>query len=459
MTLVHPLLGAIGFAASVVLFGLAMINEMVTRKSFARSSAAWVESQHRFESLLRNVEAISAMGMLPGVARLLQKDQADATAAQIVAAGRGSAVQSLARFVRLFAQVIVMACAAWLVIMRDVSPAAIFATTILLGRSLGPVEGAIGTWKAVTGVRLGYARMRKIMAAAPQPGKIMQLPRPNGQLSVEQVTFTPAGTDISAVRRLSFVVNPGEIVGVVGPSGAGKSTLGRLIAGTIAPTSGHVRLDCADVGIWLASGGHSYLGYLPQDIELFGGTVRDNIARLQETSPEEVIAAAAMVGLHDTIMRLPNGYETDIGEGGMRLSGGQRQRLGLARAFFGHPRLIVLDEPNASLDAEGEDALRKAIHEMRERGSTIVIIAQRLGILNQADKILVLDRARMDAFGNRRDIAGKIKGGRTSLPARQPQVITGKKSARQPREDGVNKPAPKAANGTAAKEEVEWLAP
>lgn len=457
MVLVHPLLGAIGFAASVVLFGLAILNEMVTRKPLARSSAAWVESQHRFESLLRNVEAISAMGMLPGVARLLQRDQTDATAAQIVAAGRGSTVQAVARFIRLFAQVIVMSCAAWLVIMHDVSPAAIFATTILLGRSLGPVEGAIGTWKAVTGVRLGYSRMRKIMAAAPPSSKAMPLPRPSGQLSVEQVTFTPAGTDVPAVRRLSFAVNPGEILGIVGASGAGKSTLGRLIAGTIAPTSGHVRLDRADIGIWLASGGHRYMGYLPQDIELFGGTVRDNIARLQETSPEEVIAAAGMVGLHETIMQLPNGYETDIGERGMRLSGGQRQRLGLARAFFGYPRLIVLDEPNASLDAEGEDALRQAVREMRERGSTIVIIAQRFGILNQADKILVLDRGKMDAFGDRGDIAGKIKDGRTCLPARQ-QVITGKKSIKQPRQEGVTEPAPKAANGAVAKEETQWLA-
>ena len=187
-----------------------------------------------------------------------------------------------------------------------------------------------------------------------------------GSLSVEQVTFLPPGADTPALRRLTFVVNPGEILGVIGPSGAGKSTLGRLIAGTIAPTAGHVRLDSADMGIWLASGGHRYFGYLPQDIELFGGTVRENIARLQDAPADDVIAAATMVGLHETIMRLPLGYETDIGEGGMRLSGGQRQRLGLARAFFGHPRLIVLDEPNASLDSEGEEALRQAIQEMRD---------------------------------------------------------------------------------------------
>lgn len=431
MFVVHPLLGVIGLLASAALFGFALLNEMITRKPFARSSAGWAESQHRFESLLRNVEAISAMGMLPGVARLLRNNQLDAKEAQRAAAARSSAIQAVARFVRLLAQVIVMACAARLVIQNDISPAAIFATSILLGRSLGPVEGAIGTWKAVSSVRLGYGRLRKIMVSAPKTRKAMELPRPNGQLSVEQVTFVPPGADIAALRRLSFAVNPGEILGVIGPSGAGKSTLGRLIAGTIVPTAGHVRLDSADIGIWLASGGHRYLGYLPQGIELFGGTVRENIARLQEARADDVIAAANMVGLHEAIMRLPLGYETDIGEGGMRLSGGQRQRLGLARALFGYPRLIVLDEPNASLDSEGEDALRRAIQEMRQRGSTIIIIAQRLGILNMADKVLVLDNGRADAFGNRKDVAGKIKSGRTSIPVRHPQIIAARKSTLQ----------------------------
>lgn len=454
MFLVHPLLGVIGLSASVVLFGLAIVNEMVTRKPLARSSAAWVVSQHRFESLLRNVEAISAMGMLPGVARLLHDDQSDAKEAQLAAAARGSAIQAFARFIRLVTQVIVMACAAWLVILHDISPAAIFATSILLGRSLGPVEGAIGTWKAVSSARLGYARVHKILSAAPRPRRAMELPRPNGQLSVEQVTFMPPGADRPALCRLSFAVNPGEILGVVGRSGAGKSTLGRLIAGTLTPTAGHVRLDSADIGIWMASSGHRYFGYLPQDIELFGGTVRDNIARLQDAQAHDVITAAAMVGLHEAIMRLPLGYETDIGEGGMRLSGGQRQRLGLARALFGRPRIIVLDEPNASLDAEGEDALRRAIQEMRERGSTIILIAQRLGIMNMCDKILVLDDGRMDAFGSRRDVAGKIKAGRTSIPVRHSQIITARRTTKQLAHEDEQSPAT-TAGGLIIGEESE----
>ncbi len=431
MILVHPLLGMIGLGASIVLIVLALLNEVVTRKLFARSSAAWVESQHRFGSLLRNVEAISAMGMLPGIARLLHDDQNRAKEAQLAAAGRGTVIQAVARFVRLLAQVTVMAFAAWLVILHDISPGAIFAASILLGRSLGPVEGAINTWKAVTSARLSYDRLRKILAMAPKDRKTMQLPRPNGQLSIERLTFMPTGAEAPALRRLNFAINPGEVLGVVGASGAGKSTLGRLIAGTIAPTAGHVRLDGADVGIWLASGGHRHFGYLPQDIELIGGTVRENISRLQEGHADDVIAAASMVGMHDMIMRLPRAYETDIGDGGVRLSGGMRQRLGLARAFFGHPRLIVLDEPNASLDAEGEEALRQSIQEMRGRGSTVIVIAQRLGILNMADKVLVLDNGTINAFGDRREIAEKIRNGRTSIPVRRPRITAATRNVRR----------------------------
>jgi ABC-type protease/lipase transport system fused ATPase/permease subunit len=265
----------------------------------------------------------------------------------------------------------------------------------------------------------------------------MYLPRPNGAVSVEQVTFMMPGADIPAVRRLSFAINPGEILGVVGPSGAGKSTLGRLIAGTISPSVGHVRLDGADMRIWLASGGHRYLGYLPQEVELFGGTVRENISRLQDAPSEHVVAAAAMVGLHETIMRLPQGYETEIGEGGIRLSGGQRQRLGLARALFGFPRLIVLDEPNASLDTEGEEALRRAIQAMRERGATIVIIAQRFGILNMSDRVLVLDNGVMNAFGTRRDVAEKIRAGRTVIPVRNHQAALSQRSIRRMADDAT----------------------
>ena len=450
MTMVHPLLGAIGIVASLILFGFAWLNETVTRAPFARAAAASSESQHRFESLMRNVEAITAMGMLPGVARILSDEQAHAKAAQLSAGARASAIQASARFVRFLAQVLVMAAASFLVIRHDVSPAAIFAASILLGRSLGPVEGAIGTWKAVTNVRLAYDRIRRIMQAAPPPVKGMELPAPSGLLEVEQLTYVPPGSIEPIVRRLSMMVCAGKVLGVVGPSGAGKSTLGRLIAGTVPPTTGHVRLDGADVGVWMASGGHRYFGYLPQDVELFAGTVAENISRLSEASSSEVIAAARLVDLHDTVMRLPRGYDTHIGEGGARLSGGQRQKLGLARAFFGDPRLIILDEPNASLDPEGEEALRRAIDEMKSRGATIIVIAQRLGILSVADSVLVLDNGMVNAYGERREIAERIAQGRTAI--RVVQQAKSKPEARMPKvNDGpmIAAPSQQADKGAA----------
>jgi ABC-type protease/lipase transport system fused ATPase/permease subunit len=246
------------------------------------------------------------------------------------------------------------------------------------------------------------------------------------------------------------MVCAGKVLGVVGPSGAGKSTLGRLIAGTVPPTTGHVRLDGADVGVWMASGGHRYFGYLPQDVELFAGTVAENISRLSEASSSEVIAAAQLVDLHDTVMRLPRGYDTHIGEGGARLSGGQRQKLGLARAFFGDPRLIILDEPNASLDPEGEEALRRAIDEMKSRGATIIVIAQRLGILSVADSVLVLDNGMVNAYGERREIAERIAQGRTAI--RVVQQAKSKPEARMPKvNDGpmIAAPSQQADKGAA----------
>jgi PrtD family type I secretion system ABC transporter len=420
MMFIHPLLGLIGFAGCAILFLFALMNELITRKPLSRASIAWSNSQHRLEALLRNAEAISAMGMLPGVARLLNADQSEAKEAQRSAGTRGSVIQAVARFFRLLTQVLVMATAAWLVIAKDLSPAAIFACAMLLGRALAPIENSINTWKAVTTVRLGYRRLQKLLSSTPPVVKGMRLPRPNGALSVAQATYVPYGADAPTLRRLSFDLDPGEILAIVGPSGAGKSTLGRLIAGTIRPTAGHVRLDGADISIWLGSESHRYFGYLPQDVELFGGSVKDNIARLQKAEPDEVIAAARLVGLHEIIMRLPQGYDTDIGENGARLSGGQRQRIGLARAFHGAPRLIVLDEPNASLDTEGEEALRVAMQTMRDRGATIIVIAQRFGILNISDKILVLENGAVNAFGSRNDIVAKIKQGRTAIPIRRP---------------------------------------
>lgn len=422
LVLIHPLLGGIAVAGCFLMFLCALLNERLTNRPLALAAVASARSQHRLDGLLRNAEAITAMGMLPGVARLLREDHREATEAQAQANLRSSKVQSASRFLRLFTQVLVMASATWLVVHRDLSPAAIFASSILLGRGLGPVENAIGTWKAFTAARIAFRRLQKLMASVPAQPELMKLPAPVGFLDIERLTYLPAGADQPVLKRVSFALAPGQVLGVVGPSGAGKTTLGRLIAGTLQPTAGHVRIDGADIGVWQASGGHGYFGYLPQDVELLSGTVRDNISRLQEADPGKVIDAAVLVGLHETIMRLPEGYDTDIGEAGGRLSGGQKQRLGLARAFFGDPKVVVLDEPNANLDIEGEHALQQAIGTMRDRGATVIIIAQRLGVLAVADKILVLSQGAIDTIGERNQVVGLIKAGKTALPVKPAAV-------------------------------------
>jgi PrtD family type I secretion system ABC transporter len=422
LVLIHPLLGGIAVVGCLLMFMCALLNERLTNRPLALAAVASARSQHRLDGLLRNAEAITAMGMLPGVARLLRDDHKEATEAMSQANLRSSKVQSASRFLRLLTQVLVMAAATWLVVHRDLSPAAIFASSILLGRGLGPVENAIGTWKAFAAARIAFRRLQKLMASVPMQPALMKLPEPDGFVAIERLTYLPSGAEQPVLKRVSFTLTPGQVLGVVGPSGAGKTTLGRLIAGTLQPTAGHVRVDGADVSVWQASGGHGYFGYLPQDVELLSGSVRDNIARLQETDSKKVIDAATLVGLHETIMRLPEGYDTDIGEAGKRLSGGQKQRLGLARAFFGEPKVVVLDEPNASLDIEGETALQNAISTMRDRGTTVIIIAQRLGVLAVADKILVLSQGAIDTIGERNQVAGLIKAGKTALPVKPPSL-------------------------------------
>jgi PrtD family type I secretion system ABC transporter len=421
--LIDPLIGTVGVVGALVLFALAVANESLTRRPLAEASVAWLRSQHRLEAMLRNAEVIRAMGMLDGARRALREDQDAAKSAQGIAGRRSALVLAFSRFVRSSVQIAVMCAATWLVLREGLSPGGIFASSILLSRALVPVENAIGTWRNFTAVRLAYHRLVKLASQGERPAHPMALPRPQGALTLERVSFVPPGSDAPTLRRVSLTLAPGEVLGIVGPSGAGKSTLGRLIAGTWLPSAGHVRLDGADISVWLASGGSRFLGYLPQDIELFDGSIRDNIARLQDASSEDVIAAAKLVGMHEAVMSLPNAYHCEIGEAGLRLSGGQRQRIGLARAFFGEPQLVVLDEPNASLDAEGEEALYRAIEHMKASGTTIVVIAHRARLLNVADKLLVLRNGAVDLFGERAEIAHRLKLGRDGGAAKERPTI------------------------------------
>jgi PrtD family type I secretion system ABC transporter len=404
----HPVLGCVGLAGGALLFLLALANEVLTKRPLQQAGVAAGRTQHRTEAALRNAEVVRSMGMLAGVIRLWQHDNAAASAAQIEAGNRGALILALSKFLRLTVQTTIMGVGAWLVIEHDVSPGAMFASSFLLGRALAPVENAIGTWRSLVTARLAYRRLGELLALTPEAAPGMALPAPAGELRVEGASYVPAGATAPTLRGVSFALAPGEVLGVIGPSAAGKSTLARLIAGSWQPSAGHVRLDGASLSVWLDAGGSRHVGYLPQDIELFAGTVRENIGRLGEAEASAVVEAARLAGLHETIMRLPRGYDSEIGEAGLRLSGGQRQRIGLARALFGKPRLVVLDEPNASLDSDGEAALLDTIAHLKAQGTTVVIIAHRANVLALADKLLVLRNGAVDLFGDCGEVIAQL---------------------------------------------------
>lgn len=426
----HPLLGLVGLGGGAALVILALLNETSTKTALTRAGSATAKLHHGIEAALRNADAIRAMGMMEGVVRLWRRDNALVRAANRVAGDWGTVILTASRFLRYSVQTMIMGVAAYLVIQHDISPGAMFASSFLLGRAMAPVENAIGTWKSLVGARLAYRRLNDLLAATTGPGPGMTMARPEGALQVERVSYVPPGAEAPILRGVSFDLPAGEVLGIVGPSAAGKSTLARLIVGAAQPTAGNVRLDGADIGVWLNSGGFRDLGYLPQDIGLFSGTVGENIGRLGEADPDAVIEAASLVGLHEAIMRLPRGYDSDIGESGLKLSGGQRQRVGLARAMFGMPRLVVLDEPNASLDHEGEEALVRAIAHLKAQGRTVIVIAHRPSVLGLADRILVLRNGMAEAFGSRAEIFARLnpaaaatippaKPGSPVLPQRQ----------------------------------------
>ncbi len=403
--LVHPLLGAIGVVSALLLFGLGFAGDFVTAAAMARSAAALTRSHGRFGMAVANVHLIRTMGMLDGAARLVHEAAQDARSEREVVQRRNEIVMLISKPVRALAQVLIMGCAAWLVLEGSKSPAIIFATSLLFGRTLAPIEGAIAGWKAFAMASAAYRRLNGVMAAVNPAADVKDLSEgPKGSLVVNNVGVALPGSGHLTLKGVSFRLAPGECLGIIGPSGSGKSTLGKIIAGISAPTAGSVLLDGVDVLSLRDSGGGRRLGYLPQDIELFGETVKDIIARLDGADLQKVIEAAKLTGLHEMIIRLPKAYDTAVVGGGANLSRGFRQRLGAARAFFGDPHLVVLDEPNASLDYFGERVLFEAIERMKAANTTVVIITHRLGILAATNKIAIMQGGMVSAFGDSKEI-------------------------------------------------------
>ncbi|MCV0395635.1 MAG: type I secretion system permease/ATPase [Rhizobiaceae bacterium] len=404
----HPWLGLFALCSAIILGFMALLNEWFVRGPQKEANDAAMRNYGFTEMSLRNAEVVQAMGMTGGLLKRWSRDRDRHIARQVEAADRSGTMTSLIKFLRMAMQSLILGLGAYLVIERMASAGIMFAGMLLLGRALQPVEQVVGNWRNIVSARAAWRRVRDLLAATPPRAPSLNLPRPRGALSVEGLTYAASGNPKPILRNVSFSLDAGEVVGVIGPSGAGKSTLARQVVGVLSPMTGAVRLDGADVARWPRESLGRYLGYLPQDIELFADTVAANISRFQENADAAVIEAAQLAGVHDMILRLPDGYDTRIGEGGAGISGGMRQRLGLARAVFGNPSLVILDEPNSNLDVEGDNALADCIGLLKERGTTVIVISHRMGTLGAVDKILALRDGMVLAFGPRNEVVSKL---------------------------------------------------
>ncbi|MFJ4157014.1 type I secretion system permease/ATPase [Pseudomonas sp. NPDC089752] len=400
----NPWLGLMASGGAVLLIALAALNERLTHATLAEASAVQQQSTLLAGSQLQSAESIQAMGMLAALRRrwfaqhgrfLDLQNQASDTTAVISATSKG---------LRLCLQSLVLGLGALLVIDGQMTPGMMIAGSILMGRVLAPIDQLLAVWKQWSGAKLAYLRLDGLLRAHPEPPAPMPLPVPKGQLAVEQISAGPPGRELVTLQQVDFTLAAGELLGVLGASGSGKSTLAKLLVGVWPARSGHIRLDGAELAQWDREALGPHIGYLPQGIELLRGSIAENIARFGDLDGQQVVEAARLAGVHELILRLPQGYDTRLGEAGVDLSGGQKQRIALARALYGNPCLIVLDEPNSNLDSHGETALANALAQLKALGRTVVLVTHRSAALAQADKLLVLHEGRMQGFGPARDI-------------------------------------------------------
>lgn len=414
--LLDPLLGWLVTGGAAVALLITLSNEPATQKPLAAANLDAVAAGQYAQSCLRNAEVLDALGMLPAVRERWLERHCRSLALQVRAGGRAGVLGAASRTWRLLLQSLILGAGAYLAIEQTVTPGAMIAAAIVTSRALAPVDLLASSWKNFVNARLAYRRLNDLLRQIPPEPETMALPRPEGRVEVDKLVVVPPGADKAALQGISFSLAAGETLAIIGPSAAGKSTLARALLGIWPVRGGSVRLDGADVSTWNRAELGPWLGYLPQDIELFGGTASENIARFGPVDPEKVVAAARQAGMHDLILQLPKGYDTPIGEAGCTLSGGQRQRIGLARALYGDPVLIVLDEPNSNLDTDGESALVQAIRELKSQRRTVVLITHRPSLLAGIDKVLMLKDGRMHLFGPRDQVMAQFDPAR-SKPA------------------------------------------
>jgi PrtD family type I secretion system ABC transporter len=419
VTFLHPYLGILGVIAAIIIFTLAIMTDRATRKPVQESTMAQARASNMTDEARRSTEAMHALGMRGPLRKRWEVMQQEALDQQTFASDAAGRLGSMTRVVRLLIQSGMLALGAYLVLKGELSGGSIFASSTLISRALAPVDQAVGNWPQFLGVRKAMERLQRVLDAVPPEVQRMQLPPPRGLLDVENISVVLSDQQKPILNGLNFRVQPGHGLGVIGPTGAGKSTLARVLVGLIQPVSGTVRLDGATFDQRSSDDRGRVIGYLPQDVQLFDGTVAQNISRFSEQpKSEDVIAAAQLANVHDMIMRLPQGYDTQLGENGARLSAGQRQRVALARALYGNPALIVMDEPNSNLDAEGEAALDRAMRASMARGAAVIVVAHRPSALNAVHDILVLGEGRTLALGKRDEVLKQV----TRLPPqKQPQ--------------------------------------
>ena len=418
----HPWLGWFSLVGAFLLIILALISDRLSKKPLSEANTAAMASNQYVNSNLRNAEVIEAMGMLPNLMRRWYALQAKMLERQSLASDRAAGTVAVTKFVRLSLQSGILGLGAYLVIQGEATPGIMIAASILMGRALAPVELLIGTWKGFITSRSAYERLNELLSAYPAREPGMSLPRPKGVVSAENIYVTPPTAQQAVLKGLNFVFGPSEIIGVIGPSASGKSTLARAMVGVWPTQVGKMRLDGADIFLWNKVEVGPAVGYLPQDVELFDGTIAENISRFGDADSSLVIAAAKSSGVHDMILQFPNGYDTPIGEAGGVLSGGQRQRIALARAIYGNPSLVVLDEPNSNLDDQGEAALVNAVMELKRRGSTVVLITHRTSVLKSVDKLMLLRDGQVQMFGPRDEVLRALSN---SVQQQQVQATSG----------------------------------
>lgn len=416
--LFHPVLGLVATAGAILLVIFAVTNEILTRKPLEAANMVSSYSGGFVNNVVRNSHAVSSMGMLDGATRRWEEYNDTVIKLQTQASRHSGLIQSLSSWLRQSMQVFIYGVGAWLTLEGQATPGIMIASSIIMGRALAPVQMGIGSWKSMVEARGAWQRLDLLLKNR-DDRETMDLPEPAGQLQAESAAFRIH--DSVLLQNVNFALEAGEAMGLIGPSGAGKSTLCRLLLGVWKPSYGHVRLDGADVFSWDQEKLGPYIGYLPQDVELFSLTIAENIARLGEVDSDQVVAAAKLANVHDMILRLPEGYDTRIGDNGIVLSGGQRQRIGLARALYGNPKVVILDEPDSNLDDEGEKALRKTLQDLKTMGTTQIVVSHRSSLLSLVDKVLVLKDGQVAMFGARDQVQQALMQNRKTATT-QPQV-------------------------------------